>query len=200
MSYRLMKGTALGSMEKMMLTIPNFDYNKGDDMNEQTTLLSLLNIVLKKGATFNPQANYKEFIKSCFHSIDKKRFQKRLQQLIDEYDNTFFVSETHFFRFLNLQNSGAIFENNSKQQAILYLLSSDDFLYNCFKENKYRNISSMKLPKLSTESYAIYKVAKMIESEKENIKIDELSDYNLISDTTFKLIINSFILLNIKAI
>ena len=192
-----MTGTKLGYMEYLMTSAPNFKPKRNGVIaisamqNErENTDLRELNLPAKN--------RYAYFIDSCFKNIKRKSFKKRLQSLAEDFDNDFFVSKTHKERYISCENDSAIFcGNHKKRLAIIYLLSSDSYLWEFIRcdNNFNKSLSNIKIRNLDTSSYAIFKTAKMAQTGKEHIKISELADDELIDNNTFKVIINSFLLL-----
>lgn len=88
-------------------------------------------------------------------------------------------------------------DRNPRYLAALFLLTADGRLYSLAERHIYPNrfeIKHLRLSDMTTNSYALYQVAKTIYTGKEHIKLNEIADKNLIDNQTFKAIIHAILI------
>lgn len=136
---------------------------------------------------------YKDIIKDFWSEHSEYYFRKRLKSMTRSFTGEFFLSPYHKDRYTHLKESGAPVRKTKRQYlAAIYLLASDEDLWNRAKDHIYRKeicFADMKLKGISTNGYAIYQAAKSMYNENAGVTISELADPTLISETTFKAII-----------
>ena len=143
--------------------------------------------------------NYEEIICSCFEKCESHRLNVRFGDLIRNHDGEIFLSPKHRSRFqtvCRIQNE-AIENRSPSYLATLFLLTVDDNLWCAAKDHIYLDrfdFKKMHLHGINTDGYAIYQMAKTIHYAKEYIKLNEITDKQLIGEQAFKGIINSILI------
>ena len=213
-----MYGTSLQEYEQMMMSVPKFlPRTKGmiimgkkaiDEKEEFKKCIycteyskggcqALHCPYLLERASFG-QIGYGDFIKDCFGNSEDFYFKKRLRMLIRGFTGEWFLSPYHKDRYSYLtQDSSLLKGNRNKIIAILFLLSSDEQLWQRAKDHIHLNkiaLNEIPLADISTNGYALYKAAKTIAYGKSHILSNELADKELIGDFAFKAIINAFLI------
>ncbi|HBF65749.1 MAG TPA: hypothetical protein DDW34_08415 [Clostridium sp.] len=88
-------------------------------------------------------------------------------------------------------------DRNPRYLATLFLLTADGRLCSLAKEHIYSNrfeFKHIRLNGMTTNSYALYQVAKTIYTGKEYIKLNEIADKHLIDHQTFMAIIHAVLI------
>jgi len=214
MSKFFMYGTALGGLEQMMMLVPNFtprgsgviivkrlNDERGDVSCKYCEGYIAGKCCAEKCFYFRERLEagaicYADILKNCFGKMKILALKNRLKLIGSSFQGELFLNQKHKARFYyvcRVQNI-PIHERVACYLATLFLLTADDVLW-CFTErNVYLNsfdFTNMHLRAISTDNYALYLTAKTICTGKEYIKISEIADANLISDTAFKAIINA---------
>lgn len=217
MSKFFMYGSELQELEQLMMLVPNFlprrsgvivmqrirneegpsgferDNERITEYCKSTSTSRISNQIAGGGIT------YEEIVCSCFEKCDSHHLNVRLRDLIRNHDGELFLSPHHRSRFrtvCRLQN--VLIENRSPAYlAALFLLTADDKLWCAAKDHIYLDsfdFKKMHLSGINTDGYAIYQMARTIHLAKEYIKLDEISDKQLIGGQAFKVIINSILI------
>lgn len=214
-----MYGTELQEMEQLMMLVPRFsprqkglivvgettevkgDIKKcrscekcGKDNCGGTTCTNLTNSMLGMG-----RVTYREMIIECFSEISNFYFRKRLSDLVASSPDGWFISEAHEGRFENVCEMLKIhkMDRNPRYLATLFLLTADGRLCSLAKRHINHNrfeFKNIRLSDMTTNSYALYQVAKTIYTGKECIKLNEIADKNLIDHQTFMAIIHAILI------
>lgn len=214
-----MYGTELQEMEQLMMLVPRFSprqkglivvgettdvqvgikkcrsYEKCSKANcGGATCTNLTNSMLGMG-----RVTYREMIIECFSEISNFYFRKRLSDLVASSPDGWFISEAHEIRFENICEILRIHkkDRNPRYLATLFLLTADCRLCNLAKEHIYSNrfeFKHIRLSGMTTNSYALYQVAKTIYTGKEYIKLNEIADKYLIDHQTFMAIIHAILI------
>ncbi|MCQ4935959.1 hypothetical protein [Anaerotignum propionicum] len=145
------------------------------------------------------RVTYRKVIIEFFSEINHFYFRKRLSDLVASSPDGWFISEAHEKRFENVCEMLKIhkIDSDPRYMATLFLLTADGRLCSLAKEHIYSNrfeFKQIRLNGMTTNSYAIYKVAKTIYTGKEYIKLNEISDKHLIDHQTFMAIINAILI------
>ncbi|KXL53784.1 hypothetical protein CLNEO_10100 [Anaerotignum neopropionicum] len=145
------------------------------------------------------RVTYREMIIECFSEISHFYFRKRLSDLIASSPDGWFISEAHEKRFENVCEMLKIhkMDRNPRYLATLFLLTADGRLCSLAKEHIYYNrfeFKQIRLNGMTTNSYALYQVAKTIYTGKEYIKLNEIADRHLIDHQTFMAIIHAILI------
>ncbi|WP_312048292.1 hypothetical protein [Anaerotignum sp.] len=143
--------------------------------------------------------NYREMTIECFSEISYFYFRKRLSDLVASSPDDWFISEAHEIRFENICGSLRVHNkgSNPRYLATLFLLTADGRLCSLAKEHIYSNrfeFKNIRLSGMTTNSYALYQVAKTIYTGKEYIKLNEIADKHLIDHQTFMAIIHAILI------
>lgn len=154
------------------------------------TLCPVLDVRLSCGAT-----SIGEAAKAVFKDAKNTAFQKRLSQIYNRKDDAdmIFQSNRHRQIFeaerLNLRKPG------KKALAVLYLLTADKALWQKTKpfltDNGKVDLKGVHLGAISTDSYALWKAAKEIQTGEKQISLCELADNGVVSDNAFRLIVKA---------
>ncbi|MDD3323408.1 MAG: hypothetical protein PHS59_18385 [Paludibacter sp.] len=213
-----MYGTELQEMEQLMMLVPKFSprqeglivlgetkdvkgefkkchyYKKCGKANCGGTTCTNLTNSMGMG-----RVTYREMIIECFSEISHFYFRKRLSDLVASSPNGWFISEAHEIRFKNIREILRIHKkgSNPRYLATLFLLTADCRLCSLAKEYIYPNrfeFKHIRLSGMTTNSYALYQVAKTIYTGKEYIKLNEIADKHLIDHPTFMAIIHAILI------
>ena len=209
-----MKDTKLEGHEIMMMCIPNFKQKKeGIEMineNEEYkkckycisyrkgNCLKVTCPYLMERASFG-QIQYKHMVNNSFKQYKNSYFKRRLKKLGQTFSGDLFVSTSHKARFEKwCKAQGIPVETRTGQYiAIIYLLTADNVLWTMGKggvEIRYIDFKAMDIVDIHTDGYALYQIAKKINEEKEYTRLEEFGDKSLITDNTFKAIINAILI------
>ena len=213
-----MYGTELQELEQLMMLVPRFSpRQKGLIVVGETTDVkgeikkcrscekcgkdncggtACTNLTNRIGMS---SVNYREMIIECFSEIGHFYFKKRLTDLVASSPNGWFISEAHEVRFENVCEMLKIYkmDRNPRYLATLFLLTADGRLCSLAKEYIYPNyfeFMHIRLSGMTTNSYALYQVAKTIYTGKEYIKLNEIADGHLIDHQTFMAIIHAILI------
>lgn len=214
-----MYGTELQELEQLMMLVPRFlPREKGLIVVGETTDVKG---GIKKcrscekwgkencgGTAFTTLTNsmmemdritYREMIIECFSEISHFYFRKRLSDLVASSPDDWFISKAHEIRFENICGSLRVHkvDRNPRYLATLFLLTADGRLCSLAKEYIYPNrfeFKNIRLSGMTTNSYALYQVAKTIYTGKEYIKLNEIADKYLIDHQTFMAIIHAILI------
>lgn len=150
----------------------------------------VLDIRLSCGA-----ASFREAVKSVFSEVKHIPFQRRLSKIYQRKDakHMIFQNENHKRIFesekLNLHKP------STRSLAVLYLLTADHSLWLKTKRHIDRNgkvdLQSVHLGDISTDGYALWKAVKELQTGERQISLCELSYGDVISDRTFRLIMQA---------
>ena len=213
MSKLFMYGTSLEGIEQLMVMVPNFQPRRsGIVINNYfhceggakncNSVINVSNRCNECGyihSSFLSAADkvrYKGLINECFRKIRNYSFKDRLKLLTDSFKGEVFLNSNHkerFYRVLYEQDLD-IYDLSPRYIAVIFLLTSDEILWNLLKHTVKANgfdFNKCNLKQISTGGYAIYQMAKTIWTGKESIEINEIADVDLIDDKAFKTIINA---------
>lgn len=134
-------------------------------------------------------------VKAVFKDAQNTAFQKRLSQIYHRKDdaNMIFQSNRHKQIFeaerLSMRKPG------KKTLAVLYLLTADHTLWlktkHLFTPNGKVDLKSVRLGNVSTDSYALWKAVKELQTGEKQISLCELADNGIVSDNAFRLIVQA---------
>jgi hypothetical protein len=217
MSKFFMYGTELQELEQLMMLVPNFiprrsgvivvkkvekkkeaasceecGYPVSNNFNETDCICFTKKLVGKLIC-------YEDIVESCYKECGLYHLNRRLDQLVNNFDGEIFLNPIHRSRFhtvCRLQNV-SLENRNPIYLATLFLLTADDKLWCAAKEHIYLDsvdFKSMHLNGINTDGYALYQTARTIYFGREYIKPDEIADNTLIGEQTFKAIINATLL------
>lgn len=212
-----MYGTELQEMEQLMMLVPRFSprqkglivvgetkdvkgeikkYRSCEKWGKVICGTSCTNLTNSMGMG---RVTYGEMIMTCFSGISHFHFRKRLSDLVASSPDGWFISEAHVIRFENICEILRIHkkDRNPRYLATLFLLTADGRLCSLTKEHIYSNrfeFKHIRLSGMTTNSYALYQVAKTIYNGKEYIKLNEIADKYLIDHLTFMAIIHAILI------
>jgi len=139
---------------------------------------------------------YKDLVMDCFGRVKNNSLRERLKGLSRNFKGEVFLNYQHKKTFYNFLQEQDLDTNKipSKFISILFLLTSDENLWKV-SESHILNVKfylkQICLRDIDTNGYALYQTAKILLTDKECIRINELADRELIDDYIFKAIINS---------
>ena len=214
MSKLFMYGTSLEGMEQLMVMVPNFQPRRngivinnyfnceGGVKDCNSSLINVSNRCNDCGYIHSSflsnmdKVSYKGLINECFRKIRNYSFKDRLKHLSDSFKGEVFLNSNHKERFYCViyEQDLHIYDISSRYIAVIFLLTSDETLWNLLEHTVKPNgfdFNKCNLKLISIEGYAIYQMAKTIWTGKESIEISEIADVDLIDDKTFKTIINA---------
>lgn len=214
MSKFFMYGTELQELEQLMMLVPNFIPRRSGvivvkKVEEKKKPLRCQDCEYPVSDCFNETSCgwftenlaaglicYEDIVESCYRECGSYYLNRRLDQLVNNFDGEIFLSPIHRSRFhtvCRLQNV-SLENRNSVYLATLFLLTADNKLWCAAKEYIYLDsfdFKRMHLNGINTDGYALYQTSRTIFTGKEYIKIDEIADETLIGDDVFKAIINA---------
>ena len=140
--------------------------------------------------------SYGELLKECFHDMNDKRFQVRLQHLTKKFSGSLFKDKEHQRRFEFTKNSLRILfgKTSNCHIAALFLLTADEKLWQLAQTavtEKAIRFEHIKLSGINTEGYALYQMAKMLSTGHTKITVSELADEQLISDPLLAVLVGA---------
>jgi hypothetical protein len=217
MSKFFMYGTDLHELEQLMMLVPNF-------MPRRSGVIVVKTVEDKKeplrcqdcGYPISDCCNdtpciyfaerlaaglitYAEILENHFKDCGSTRLKRRLDFLARNFDGEIFLNPIHrsrFYTVCRIQDI-PIEDRNLSYLATLFLLTADNKLWCAAKEHIYVDsfdFKKMHLNGINTDGYAIFQTARTINTGREFIKRDEIADKTLITEQTFKVIINSMLL------
>lgn len=214
MSKFFMYGTELQELEQLMMLVPNFiPKRSGVIVVKKVGILK--EPVSCEGCGY-PASNYlnekadicfaerltaglicyEDVVKSLYGECESYQLNRRLDQLINNFDGEIFLNSIHrsrFYTVCKLQNV-SLKNRNPIYLATLFLLTADNKLWCAAKEHIYFDnidFKSMHLNGINTDGYALYQTARTIFTGRKYIKMDEIADKTLIGNDIFKTIINA---------
>ncbi len=214
MSKLFMHGTLLEGIEQLMIMVPNlqprrsgivinnyFNYEGG----ARECNCNVINVSkgLDKCGYIGSDSKvnvdkkiYKDLVMECFGKIKSNSLRNRLKSLSENFKGEVFLNHNHKERFYNFLQDQDLDINyiSSRFIAILFLFTADERLWKASKSSirlSGFNFEGICLREINTDGYALYQTAKSISTGKECIRINELTDKDLIDGLIFKAIINS---------
>lgn len=141
-------------------------------------------------------ASIGEAVKTVFKDAKNAAFQKRLSQIYyrkDDATTMMFQNNRHKQIFeaerLNLRKP------SKKALAVLYLLTADKALWQKTKlfltSNGKVDLKGIHLGDVPTDSYALWKAVKELQTGEKQISLCELADSGIVSDNAFRLIVQA---------
>jgi hypothetical protein len=217
MSKFFMYGTDLHELEQLMMLVPNF-------MPRRSGVIVVKTVEDKKeplrcqdcGYPISDCCNdtpciyfaerlaaglitYFEILENHFKDCGSIRLKRRLDFLVSNFDGEIFLNPIHrsrFYTVCRLQDI-PIEDRYPSYLATLFLLTAGNKLWCAAKEDIYLDsfdFKKMHLNGMNTDGYAIFQTARTIYTDREYIKQDEIADKTLITERTFKVIINAMLL------
>lgn len=140
---------------------------------------------------------YKLLLSSFF--LEHMHLQNRLKHLSEYADQPLWKDEDHKRRFAHAQIIYGHFEerDTNAYYAALYLLTVDADLFSrmskCFTKLRI-DFRFTQIPGMNIKQYALYKAAKSLYTQSNDIKADELADPEIYAAETFRLVINAILI------
>ena len=145
------------------------------------------------------QIHYKVFQANSFQQYSNPFFKRRLSKLKKTFGDDLFSSSMHKSRFQKVcKEQQIVYEtSNPSKIAILFLMTADNVLWTMGKNGVQMNtidFKQMDIVDIHADGYALFQVAKKIGEGKEYTQLEEFGDETLITDNTFKSIINGILI------
>ncbi|MCI5923399.1 MAG: hypothetical protein SOR38_03630 [Oscillospiraceae bacterium] len=154
------------------------------------TLCPVLDIRLSCGA-----ASIGDAVKAIFKDTNNTAFQKRLSQIYNRKDDVPMIFQSNRHKQIFETERLHLRKPTKKALAVLYLLTADKALWQktkSFLTNTGKvELNSVHLGDVSTDSYALWKAVKELQTGEKQISLCELADSNIVSDHAFRLIVQA---------
>ena len=153
-------------------------------------LCPVLDIRLSCGA-----ASIGDAVKAVFKDANNTVFQKRLSQIYNRKDDVPMIFQSNRHKQIFETERLHLRKPTKKAFAVLYLLTADKALWQktkSFLTNTGKvELNSVHLGDVSTDSYALWKAVKELQTGEKQISLCELADSNIVSDHAFRLIVQA---------
>lgn len=153
-------------------------------------LCPVLDIRLGCGA-----ASIGEAVKAVFRDAKNAAFQKRLSQIYNRKDDTTMIFQSNRHKQIFETERFNLRKPGKKALAVLYLLTADKALWQKTKpfltSNGRIDLKGVHLGDVSTDSYALWKAVKELQTGEKQISLCELADSGIVSDNAFRLIVQA---------
>ncbi len=154
------------------------------------TLCPVLDIRLSCGA-----APIGDAVKAVFKDANNTAFQKRLSQIYNRKDDVSMIFQSNRHKQIFETERFNLRKPGKKALAVLYLLTADKSLWQKTKpfltSNGKINLKGVHLGDVSTDSYALWKAVKELQTGEKQISLCELADSGIVSDNAFRLIVQA---------
>ena len=154
------------------------------------TLCLVLDVRLSCGA-----ASIGEAAKAVFKDAKNTAFQKRLSQIYHRKDDAEMIFQNNRHKQIFEAERLSMRKPGKKTLAVLYLLTADHTLWiktkHLFTPNGKVDLKSVRLGNVSTDSYALWKAVKELQTGEKQISLCELADNGIVSDNAFRLIVQA---------
>ncbi|MBS6474549.1 MAG: hypothetical protein KH354_00960 [Clostridiales bacterium] len=134
-------------------------------------------------------------VKAVFKDAKNAAFQKRLSQIYNRKEDTIMIFQNNRHKQIFETERFNLRKPTQKALAILYLLTADKALWQKTKPFLISNgkiyLKGVHLGDVSTDSYALWKAVKELQTGEKQISLCELADSGIISDNTFRLIVQA---------
>ncbi len=151
---------------------------------------------------------YKSLVLPIYQKQSTPMMRKRIMEVIQQYDRSFFLNTTHRKQFLafcekkglDLLDVHTKTKLDSRYIATGFVLAAirtiDTVDY--VKHIRYPEVcfNIIRRTHVTADEYALFKIAKDIFYDLEDVSMEELADYFLIGDGAFKVWINANVLLD----
>ena len=145
------------------------------------TLCPVLDIRLGCGA-----ATIGDAVKAVFKDVQNTAFQKRLSQIYHRKDDANMIFQNNRHKQIFEAERLSMRKPGKKTLAVLYLLTADHTLWiktkYLFTPNGKVDLKSVRLGDVSTDSYALWKAVKELQTGEKQISLYELADNEIVSD------------------
>lgn len=150
----------------------------------------VLDIRLSCGAAFLGEA-----VKATFMEVKHIPLQRRLLRIYQRKDEEHMIFQNENHKRIFESEKVNLYKPSNRSLATLYLLTADHSLWIKTKRYMDRNgkvdLQSVHLGDISTDSYALWKAVKELQTGERQISLCELSDSGIISDRAFRLIVQA---------
>ena len=154
------------------------------------TLCPVLDVRLSCGAVSVGDA-----VKAVFRDAQNTAFQKRLSEIYRRKDDVKMIFQNNRHKQLFEAERSFLRKPVKKVLAVLYLLTADHILWrktkHLFSPSGKIDFKSVRLGDISTDSYALWKAVKELQTGEKQISLCELADSGIISDNAFRLIVQA---------
>ena len=170
--------------------IADFVSTTGKKTDAPVTLCPVLDIRLACGA-----ASIGDAVKAVFKDVQNTAFQKRLSQIYHRKDDAEMIFQNNRHKQIFEAERLSMRKPGKKVLAVLYLLTADHTLWiktkHLFTPNGKVDLKSVRLGNVSTDSYALWKAVKELQTGEKQISLCELADSGIVSDNAFRLIVQA---------
>ena len=140
-------------------------------------------------------ASVGDAVKAVFKDIQNTAFQKRLSKIYRRKDDVKMIFQNNRHKQIFEAERSSLQKPGKKVLAVLYLLTADHILWrktkHLFSPNGKIDFTSVRLGDISTDSYALWKAVKELQTGEKQISLCELADSGIISDNAFRLIVQA---------
>ena len=134
-------------------------------------------------------------VKALFKDTHNTAFQKRLSQIYHRKDDANMIFQNNRHKQIFEAERLSMRKPGKKTLAVLYLLTADHTLWiktkHLFTPNGKVDLKSVRLGNVSTDSYALWKAVKELQTGEKQISLYELADNEIVSDNAFRLIVQA---------
>jgi hypothetical protein len=134
-------------------------------------------------------------VKAVFKDTHNTAFQKRLSQIYHRKDDAKMIFQNNRHKQIFEAERLSMRKPGKKTLAVLYLLTADHTLWlktkHLFTPNGKVDLKSVRLGNVSTDSYALWKAVKELQTGEKQISLYELADNGIVSDNAFRLIVQA---------
>ena len=150
----------------------------------------VLDIRLSCGA-----ASVDDAVKAVFKDVQNTAFRKRLSEIYRRKDDVKMIFQSNRHKQIFEAERLSMRKPGKKTFAVLYLLTADHTLWiktkHLFTPNGKVDLKSVRLGNVSTDSYALWKAVKELQTGEKQLSLCELSDSGIVSDNAFRLIVQA---------
>jgi len=140
-------------------------------------------------------ASIGDAVKAVFKDAQNTAFQKRLSQIYHRKDDAEMIFQNNRHKQIFEAERLSMRKPGKKTLAVLYLLTADHTLWlktkHLFTPNGKVDLKSVRLGNVSTDSYALWKAVKELQTGEKQISLCELTDNGIVSDNAFRLIVQA---------
>ena len=140
-------------------------------------------------------ASVGDAVKAVFKDIQNTAFQKRLSKIYRRKDDVKMIFQNNRHKQIFEAERLSMRKPGKKTLAVLYLLTADHTLWiktkHLFTPNGKVDLKSVRLGNVSTDSYALWKAVKELQTGEKQISLCELADNGIVSDNAFRLIVQA---------
>lgn len=143
--------------------------------------------------------SYGELLGECFHGLNDKRFQIRLQHLAKKFSGSLFKDSRHRQCFELAKNSLRMLFGKTPDShiAALFLLTADEKLWQLAKTavtGDTVHFEHIRLSRIDTDGYTLFQMARTLSTRQTKITVSELADAELISDPLLAVLVGAMLI------